>query len=60
MVFLQGPNIDLASVAIFDSAESAYYGTACAMSMAILVIVFVVMAGVRLIDRRNGEQRHAA
>ncbi len=60
VVFLQGPDIDLAAVAIFDSAESAYYGKACAMSVTILLIVFAVMAGLRLIERRSGEQRRAA
>ena len=59
-MFLQGPDIDLAAVAIFDSAESAYYGKACAMSVTILLIVFAVMAGLRLIERRSGEQRRVA
>ncbi len=59
VVFLQGPDIDLAAVAIFESAESTYYGKACAMSVTILLIVFAVMAGLRLIERWSGEARRA-
>lgn len=59
VVFLQGPDIDLAAVAIFDSAESAYYGTACAMSVAVLLVVFAVMAAIRLVERNSGEARRA-
>lgn len=44
VVFLQGPNIDLASVAIFQEASSSYYGQACAMSVTILLIVSLALA----------------
>jgi iron(III) transport system permease protein len=43
IVFLISPGNKLASYAIFDSAMSSHFGTACAMSVTMLVIVFVVM-----------------
>ena len=51
VVFLQGPDIDLASVAIFQTASVSYYGIACAMSVTILLIVFAVMGGMAVINR---------
>ncbi|MEN2989589.1 iron ABC transporter permease [Tistrella sp. BH-R2-4] len=51
VVFLQGPDIGLAAVAILNAAEGTYYGAACAMSVAILIIVFTVMAAIRLVER---------
>ncbi|PVB60586.1 iron ABC transporter permease [Labrenzia sp. 011] len=51
VVFLQGPDFDLASVAIFQTASVSYYGVACAMSVAILAIVFAVMGGLATISR---------
>lgn len=50
VVFLQGPDIDLASVAIFQSANVSYYGIACAMSVTILAIVFVAMGALVLLN----------
>lgn len=51
VTFLEGPDTDLASVAIFQSASVSYYGIACAMSVTILLIVFTVMGALALIDR---------
>jgi ABC-type Fe3+ transport system permease subunit len=51
VVFLQGPDIDLVSVAIFQTASVSYYGTACAMSVSILVIVSLVMGTLKLLGR---------
>lgn len=51
VVFLVGPEHDLASVAIFDHASNAYYGLACAKSVAILITVAVVMGGMGLWER---------
>lgn len=51
VTFLQGPDLDLASVAIFQTANVSYYGIACAMSVTILVSVFAVMGFVALINR---------
>lgn len=59
VVFLEGPDLDLASVAIFQTASSAYYGAACAMSTTILAIVFAVMAVLWGIERA-GLRRGAA
>ena len=43
IVFLVSPGNELAAVAIFQAAYSSYYGTSCAMSVTMLVIVFFVM-----------------
>ena len=51
VVFLQGPGIDLASVAIFQTASVSYYGIACAMSVTILLMVFAVMGAIALLNR---------
>ncbi|MEO0821593.1 MAG: iron ABC transporter permease [Pseudomonadota bacterium] len=51
VVFLQGPDIDLASVEIFHAANVSYYGVACAMSVTILLVVLTVMAAQALIER---------
>jgi len=51
VVFLQGPDMDLASVVIFKEASVSYYGTACAISVSILLIVFVAMTGISLLNR---------
>lgn len=51
VVFLQGPDIDLVSVAIFQTASNSYYGAACAMSVSILLIVSAVMGLVKLFNR---------
>ncbi|MCB9946887.1 MAG: iron ABC transporter permease [Rhodospirillaceae bacterium] len=51
VVFLVGPEHDLASVAIFDHASNAYYGLACAKSVAILATVALVMGAMGLSER---------
>jgi iron(III) transport system permease protein len=51
VAFLQGPGINLASVAIFQSASSAYYGVACAMSVSILAIALGAMLLAGRLDR---------
>jgi iron(III) transport system permease protein len=43
IVFLISPSNKLASFAIFYSAISSHFGSACAMSVAMLVIVFAAM-----------------
>src|SRR5690606_24479485 len=53
VIFLISPGTRLASYAIFDSALNAYYGSACAMSVAILVIVFATMGAMWLLERRG-------
>lgn len=51
VTFLEGPDIDLASVAIFQTASVSYYGIACAMSVTILVIVFLVLGTMAALNR---------
>lgn len=51
VAFLEGPDFDLASIAIFHSASVSYYGIACAMSVTILAIVFAVMGAMALLNR---------
>jgi iron(III) transport system permease protein len=51
VVFLVSPQHRLASEAIFDLAERSNYGPACALSAAILAIVFAVMAAVAAAER---------
>ncbi|MGE0007052.1 MAG: ABC transporter permease, partial [Parvibaculaceae bacterium] len=53
VIFLISPHSRLASYAIFDSVLNAYYGVACAMSAAILAIVFATMAAMRLFERHG-------
>ena len=53
VIFLISPGNSLASFAIFDSVLNAYYGAACAMSVAILAIVFTAMAAMWLFERRG-------
>lgn len=53
VIFLISPGTRLASYAIFDSVLNAYYGSACAMSVAILVIVFATMGAMWLLERRG-------
>jgi len=53
VIFLISPGNRLASYAIFDSVLNAYYGAACAMTVAILAIVFVAMAAMWLLERRG-------
>ena len=53
VIFLISPGNTLASFAIFDSALNAYYGAACAMSVAILAIVFVAMGAMWLFERHG-------
>ncbi len=53
VVFLVSPGEMLASVAIFDTAHKSFYGIACAMSVAILLIVFAVMGAMWLFERRG-------
>ena len=53
ITFLVGPDLDPASVAIFQTASVSYYGAACAMSVTILIIVFAVMGGLALINRHG-------
>jgi iron(III) transport system permease protein len=43
IVFLVSPGNILASFAIFDSAMQSHFGTACAMSVTMLAIVFAAM-----------------
>jgi len=38
-------------VVIFKEASVSYYGTACAISVSILLIVFVAMTGISLLNR---------
>jgi len=51
VAFLEGPDLDLASVAIFHSASVAYYGIACAMSTTILAVALAVMALASAVER---------
>lgn len=53
VIFLVSPNNYLASAAIFESAERSYYGPACAMSVTILAIVFVVMGLIWWFERQG-------
>lgn len=53
VVFLQGPDIDLASAAIFHTASVSYYGAACAMSITILLIVLAVMSILAVLNRHG-------
>ncbi len=50
VVFLVSPDHDLASVAIFNHASNAYYGLACAKSVAILATVAMVMGAMGLFE----------
>ncbi len=51
VVFLQGPDIDLASVEIFQAANVSYYGVACAMSVTILGVVLAVLLAQTVLER---------
>ncbi|HLT00742.1 MAG TPA: iron ABC transporter permease, partial [Geminicoccaceae bacterium] len=53
VIFLISPGNLLASFAIFDSVLNAYYGIACAMTVAILAIVFAAMGAMWLFERRG-------
>jgi iron(III) transport system permease protein len=46
IVFLVSPGNMLSAVAIFDTASKSHYGTACAMSTTMLVVVFAVMGAI--------------
>lgn len=64
VVFLRGPGINLASVAIFDTASNTFYGLACAMSVTIMAIAGIAMTLIWLLTRhgpqalRDLERRH--
>lgn len=66
VAFLRGPGIDLASVAIFDTASDTFYGLACAMSVTIMAVAGAAMALVGLATRhgpqalRDLDRRHGA
>jgi iron(III) transport system permease protein len=60
VAFLQGPHIHLASIAIFLSASSAYYGVACAMSVTILAIAGGAMALAGSLERWSPGLRRIA
>jgi iron(III) transport system permease protein len=51
VIFLVSPAHRLASEVIFDAAEKGHYGVASAISVIILLIVFVVMASIHLTER---------
>lgn len=51
IVFLVSPGNELAAVAILDSAVGSYYGSASAMSVTMLLIVFAVMGGMWWFER---------
>lgn len=53
VIFLVSPGNHLASVAIFGTASNSHYGTACAMSVTILVIVFAVMGAMWWFERHG-------
>lgn len=53
VIFLVSPTHKLASVEIFGAAESGHYGAASAVSVTILVIVFVVMGANHWMERRG-------
>lgn len=53
VIFLVSPTHKLASVEIFGAAESGYYGAASAISVTILLIVFVVMGANHWMERRG-------
>ncbi len=53
VIFLVSPAHKLASVEIFSAAESGHYGPACAISVTILLIVFVVMGANHWMERRG-------
>ena len=50
VVFLISPGNKLASWAILDNAMGSYYGSASAMSVSILLIVFTVMGAMALFE----------
>ena len=64
VVFLRGPGINLASVAIFDTASNTFYGLACAMSVTIMAVAGIAMALIWFLSRhgpqalRDMERRH--
>lgn len=51
IIFLVSPAHRLASESIFDAAEKGHYGVASALSVAILLIVFVAMALIHVTER---------
>lgn len=50
VVFLQGPDIQLAAVAIFEAASASHYGPACALGLAVLGAAAVAMALARRLE----------
>jgi iron(III) transport system permease protein len=60
VAFLRGPHIHLASIAIFLSASSGYYGVACAMSVTILAIAGGAMALAGSLERWEPGPRRIA
>jgi iron(III) transport system permease protein len=51
VIFLVSPTNRLASVAIFGAAESGHYGSAAAISVTLLVIVFIALAFVQWTEK---------
>jgi iron(III) transport system permease protein len=51
IIFLVSPAHRMASEAIFDAAEKGHYGVASAISVVILLIVFVVMVSIHVTER---------
>lgn len=53
VIFLISPGNLLAAYAIFDSVLNAYYGAACALSVAILAIVLLALGGLWSFERHG-------
>lgn len=51
VAFLQGPDIELASVRIFEAASRSHYGPACALSVAVFGLAGMAMAAARRLER---------